>query len=324
LLGKTARRWLCGLLAACVACSAWAQESFPSKVIRIVVPYPPGGANDLLARAVAKRLGDGFGKGVIVENRPGAATNIANVSVAKSPADGYTILLADRPFVTNPFIYPELQYDPIRDFEPVTLLGSAPVVLTLSTKAPFQSVPALIAYAKAEPGKVTMGSSGSGTTTHIAGELFQLRTGTKFNHIPYKGMQPAVNDALGGQIDTIFSPIGSVAPFIASNRLRAVAISSPTRSAKMPDVPTFDELGIKDFRVSNWYGLLVPSGTPKPVIALLNKAVLSSMQAQEVRDWYDTSQVLPTPSTPEEFAGLLRAEAATWEPVVKALGIKPN
>ena len=235
-----------------------AADDFPSRSIRIVVAYSAGGGNDLVARLLAARLSDQMGKTVFVENKPGASGIVGTDMVAKSPADGYTLILSDAPHVINPYVYPSVQYDPVKDFEPVTLVATAPVVLAMYTKAPYQSLGDFIAAAKKDPGKITMGSGGTGTVSHVAGELFQLRAGIKLIHVPYKGNGPALTDAVAGQIVCIFTPVGAAIPLVSTGRLRAVALSAAKRSPLIPDVPTFDEAGVADYRVSNWYGILAP------------------------------------------------------------------
>src|SRR5436305_1858922 len=308
------------LIAQVVFCSG--ADEFPSKTVRVVVAYAPGGGNDLIARVLSKRLSETLGKTVFVDNRPGATGIIGTEMVAKSPADGYTLILADTPHVTNPYVYPNVQYDPIKDFEPISLVGSAPVVLAVYTKAPFQSLAEFVALAKSQPAKITMASGGTGTTSHFSGELFQMRTGTKLIHVPYKGNGPALADAVAGQIQCIFSPVAAAIPLVTSGRLRALAISSAKRAPSIPDVPTFDEEGIADYRVANWYGVLAPAGTPKSVVAVLNKEIGAAVQSPEVKARLDASLVDAATSTPDEFLTFLKAEAARWSQVIRTVGIK--
>ena len=264
-LKKLASVAVLGMLAVAPLCHG--ADDFPTKSIRIIVAYSAGGGNDLVARLLAARLSEQFGKTVFVENRPGASGVLGTESVARSAPDGYTLILSDAPHVINPFVYASAQYDPVKDFEPVTLVASAPVVLAVYTKAPFQSVGDFVAAAKKDPGKITMASGGTGTVSHISGEFFQLRTGVKLIHVPYKGNGPALTDLVAGQILCIFTPVAAAMPLVNSGRLRALALSAAQRSARIPDVPTFDESGVADYRVANWYGILAPAGTPKAVIA---------------------------------------------------------
>ena len=299
-----------------------ASDDFPSKSVRIVVAYAAGGGNDLIARVLSKRLTETLGKTIFVDNRPGATGIIGTEFVAKSPPDGYTLILADTPHVTNPYVYPNVNYDPIKDFEPVTQVGSAPVVLVIYPKSPFQSLGDFVALAKSQPAKITMASGGTGTTSHFSGELFQLRTGIKLVHVPYKGNGPALADVVAGQVQCIFSPVAAAIPLVTAGRLQALAISSARRAASVPDVPTFAEAGIADYRVANWYGVLAPAGTPKPVIALLNKEIGAAVQWPEVKNRLDASLVDVATSTPEEFLAFLKAEAARYSQLIKTVGIK--
>ena len=320
MLKKLATRIVLGLLAVIPFCHA--ADDFPARSIRIVVAYSAGGGNDLVARLLAARLSEQLGKTVFVENRAGASGIVGTELVAKSPADGYTLILSDAPHVINPYVYSSVQYDPVKDFEPVTLVATAPVVLAVYAKSPLQTVGDFIAAAKKDPGKITMGSGGTGTVSHVAGELFQLRAGIKLTHIPYKGNGPALTDAVAGQIVCIFTPVGAAIPLVSSGRLRAVALSAAKRSALIPDVPTFDEAGVADYRVSNWYGILAPAGTPKPVVALLNKEIATAIQAPSVKERFESSMIEGGTNTPEQFVAFLKAEATRWSQVVKTVGIK--
>lgn len=319
-LKKLANLVVLGALSVAFLCHG--ADDFPSKSIRIVVAYSAGGGNDLVARLLAARLSEQFGKTVFVENRPGASGIVGTEMVAKSPADGYTLILSDAPHVINPYVYPAVQYDPVKDFEPVSLVASAPVVLAIYAKAPFQSVGDFIAAAKKEPEKITMGSGGTGTVSHIAGEFFQLRTGVKLTHVPYKGNGPALTDAVAGQILCIFTPVAAAIPLIKAGRLRALALSAAKRSPLIPDVPTFDESGVTDYRVANWYGILAPAGTPRQVVLLLNKEIGAAIQAPSVKERFESSMLDGGTSTPEQFVAFLKSEASRWSQVVKTVGIK--
>lgn len=317
---KLATLAVLGVLAVAPLCHG--ADDFPTRSIRIIVAYSAGGGNDLVARLLAARLTEQFGKTVFVENRAGASGIVGTEMVAKSPADGYTLILSDAPHVINPYVYPSVQYDPVKDFEPVTLVATAPVVLAVYAKAPFQSLGDFIAAAKKDPGKITMGSGGTGTVSHVAGELFQLRAGIKLTHVPYKGNGPALTDAVAGQIACIFTPVGAAIPLVSTGRLRAVALSAAKRSTLIPDVPTFDEAGVADYRVSNWYGILAPAGTPKPVVLLLNKEIATAIQAPSVKERFESSMIEGGTNTPEQFVAFLKSEASRWSQVVKTVGIK--
>ena len=301
---------------------AGAAESYPAKPVRMIVAYGAGGGNDVTARILAARLTETLGTNVLVENRPGATGIIGTEYVARSPADGYTLILADAPHAINPFVYGTVKYDPIKDFEPITLVASAPVALVVHPKVPPQNVGEFIAYAKSQPGKITMASGGTGTISHVAGELFQLRTSIKLNHIPFKGSGPALSDLLGGQVEVMFPPTPAAAAHVRAGKLRGLAVSAPKRSSAMPDVPTFEETGIADYAVSNWYGILAPAGTPSSVVALLNKHISAAVQHPAVKDKFVAALLEPGTTTPQEFVSFLKGEAARWSQVVKTVGIK--
>ena len=310
---------LCCLVAPTLARGA---DDFPNRPIRIVVAYAPGGGNDLFARVLGKRLTETLGKTVLVDNRPGANGIIGTKLVAAATPDGYTVILADMAHATNPFVYSSAQYDPIKDFAPITTLGSAPIILIVHPSVPMQSLADFISAAKNQPGKIVMGSGGTGSTSHIAGEFFQQRTGARFTHVPYKGTGPALADLVGGQIQCIFSPVAAAIPLVTAGRVRALAISSAKRAGVLPDVPTFEESGVADFRVGGWYGILAPAGTPRPVVMRLNKEIIAAVQAPEVRSRFDDALVTPGTGTPEDFTAFLKAEAARWSQLIKTVGIK--
>ena len=314
--------WLVALFFLAAATLARAADDFPNKPIRIVVAYAPGGGNDLFARVLGKRLTETLGKTVLVDNRPGANGIIGTRLVAAATPDGYTVILADMAHATNPFVYSTAQYDPIKDFAPITMLGSAPIILIVHPSLPMQTLADYIAAAKNQPGKIVMGSGGTGSTSHITGEFFQLRTGLKLTHVPYKGTGPALADLVGGQIQCIFSPVAAAIPLVTAGRVRALAISSAKRAAIVPDVPTFEEAGVPDFRVGGWYGILAPAGTPRPVVMRLNKEIVAAVQAPEVKSRFDEALVTPGTGTPEEFTAFLQAEAARWSQLIRTVGIK--
>jgi tripartite-type tricarboxylate transporter receptor subunit TctC len=297
-------------------------DDFPNKPVRIVVAYAPGGGNDLFARVLGKRLTETLGKTVVVDNRPGANGIIGTKLVAAATPDGYTVILADMAHATNPFVYSSAQYDPIKDFAPVTMLGSAPIILIVHPAFAPQSLAEFIELAKKQPGKITMGSGGTGSTSHFAGEFFQVKTGVKLNHVPYKGTGPALSDAVAGQIQCIFSPVAAAIPLVTAGRLRALAISAPKRATIVPDVPTFDELGVPDYRVGGWYGILAPAGTPRAVVMRLNQEFVAAVRAPEVRSRFDEALVTPQTGTPEQFTAFLQGEAARWSQLIKTVGIK--
>lgn len=310
------------LLAAVCAMCANAADDFPVKPIRIVVAYAPGGGNDLFARVLGKRMSETLGKPIVVDNRPGANGIIGTKLVAAATPDGYTVILADMAHATNPLVYSSAQYDAVKDFAPVTMLGSAPIILIVHPAFAPQSLAEFIDLAKKQPGRITMGSGGTGSTSQFAGEFFQTKTGIKLNHVPYKGTGPALSDAVAGQIQCIFSPVAAAIPLVTSGRLRALAISSAKRAPIVADVPTFDELGVSDYRVGGWYGILAPAGTPRPVVMRLNQEFVAAVRAPEVRSRFDEALVTPQTGTPEQFAAFLRDENARWSQLIKVVGIK--
>jgi tripartite-type tricarboxylate transporter receptor subunit TctC len=304
------------------ACAA-ADESLPGP-IRIIVAFPPGGGSDLIARILANNLTERSRATVLVENRPGASGLIGTEAAAKAPADGKTLTLPDASHVINAFVYRNPRYEPIRDFAPVTLIGTAPVVLVVSPKSPYLSVKDIVAGLKSDPGRISMGSGGIGTLPYMAAVLFEQRTGGKLNIVSYKGGAPALQDVAGGHIDAMIPIVTAAVALIDAKRLRALAISGPKRIAALPDVPTFDEAGVADFRVENWYGVLAPAGTPDPIISRLNREIVAAVQVPSVRIQLEKLQLEPATSTVGEFAAFLEAEAVRWSQVVKAAGIRPE
>lgn len=299
-----------------------AADQYPNRPIRMIVGFAPGGSLDLIARILAKHLTESFDKTVLVDNRPGANGIIGTEITAKSLPDGYTLMLVDAPHAINPFVYPNAKYDPVGDFAPISLVASAPVVLAVNPKVAAQSIRDFVANAKAQPGRITMASGGSGGISHVGGELFQLKAGIKLNHIPYKGSGPALADVVAGQSDSIFSPAPAAAPLIRGGKLRALAVSSRRRSPAIPDAPTFDEAGFTDFYVSNWYGLLAPAGTPQDIVALLNRDVVAAVRSPGVKERFDSALLEPATNSPQEFVAFLQAEAARWSQLIRTLGIK--
>lgn len=314
------------MLAAALAApaGAWAAEGYPSRPLKMVVAYAAGGGNDVTARILAARLSETLGRNVLVENRPGATGVIGTEYVAKSSPDGYTLILADAPHAINPFVYATVRYDPIRDFEPVTLVASAPVVLAVHPAVAAASVAEFVALARSAPGAIAMASGGTGTISHVAGELFQMRVGIRLNHIPFKGSGPALTDLVAGQVQAMFPPAPAAAPHVRAGRLRGLAVSAARRSAAIPDAPTFDEAGIADFRVSNWYGVLAPAGTPADVVALLNRHIAAAVQHPAVREKFVGALLEPGTTSPQEFVAFLRSEASRWSQLIKAAGIKAD
>jgi len=302
----------------CVGASA--QPAYPTKLITIVAGYPPGTPVDIVARLIATKLADRVGQPVIVENKPGAGSNLGAIAVAKSPPDGYTLYLSSIANSVNPS-FNKLTFDFQTDFVPVSMVSESPMVLAVHPSMP-STVKDFIAEAKKKPGQLAFGSSGTGTATHLFAELFAYATGIKLTHVPYKGSSQTVTDLLAGRIQLMFSPGGTVLPHIKSGALRGLALSGRQRLAALPDVPTFDEAGIKGLDSALWFGLNAPAGTPAPVVAYLNKEVGAVLGLPEVKATLTAQMIFPAPSTSEAFGRFIREDTERWQRVVKAAGIK--
>ena len=299
-----------------------AQAEYPEKTIRIVVPYPPGGFNDTLGRVLAQKLGEAWGQPTVVENRPGGGTLIGTDTVAKAPPDGHTLLVVAFPFAVNPSLYAKLPYDTVKDFAPVLLAGQTPNLLVVNPEVPIHSVKELIAAAKAKPGSLSYGSTGSGSSNHLSMELFRTMTGVELVHVPYKGSAPMVTDLLGGHIQVAFDNTPNVLPQVKAGKLRALAITSATRSAMVPDVPTVSEAGVPGYEVGVWFGIVAPAGTPPAVLAKLNTELNRMLAMPDVKQKFADQGVEPVGGPPERFAEHLKAQIEKWTKVVKESGAK--
>ena len=310
--------------------AAQAQATWPTKPVRIVVPFAAGGTTDILARAIAPELGKAFGQQFIVDNRGGAGGNIGAELVAKSANDGYTLLMGTvGTHGINRALYARLPYDPIKDFAPITLVASVPNVMVMNTEKAralgINNVQDFIRYAKANPGKLNMASSGNGTSIHLAGELFKTMTGTFMLHMPYRGSAPALLDMVGGNMDVMFDNLPSSMAHIKAGKLKALAVTSAQRSAALPDVPTVEEAGgpaLKGFEASSWFGLLAPAGTPPDVVQRIQQEVAKALASPAVKERLLAQGAIPGGNTPAEFAGLIDSEHRKWAQVVKASGAK--
>jgi tripartite-type tricarboxylate transporter receptor subunit TctC len=313
-----------GLLAS-TALPSWAQ-SFPSRPLRIIVPFTPGGSSDVLARAVGAEIGKTLNQAVIIDNVPGAGGSVGGEKAAKSPADGYTLFMGHiGTLAINPSLYPKLPYDPLRSFTPVAWVARVPNVLVVNPSVPATTLKELVALAKAKPGSLAYGSGGNGSAAHTTMEYFKMQTGTSFLHIPYRGTAPSLADLLAGQVQVLFTGVPALLPQIRAGKLRALAVSSPKRLAVLPDVPTVAESGIpgtKDFEADQWYGLVAPAGTPPEIVALLNQHVNRALSNEEVRKRLAGEGAEPTPVSPQAFGELIRREIPRWERVVKAAHIR--
>jgi tripartite-type tricarboxylate transporter receptor subunit TctC len=309
-------------LAIVAAPVAFGQAAYPTKPVRIVVPFPAGGTTDIIARATAQKLSEAWGQQVIVDNRPGAAGNIGAELVAKSAPDGYTLLMGTvGTHAINSSLYAKMPYDHVKDFAPVILVAGVPNVLVVNPEVPVKTVPELIAYVKANPGKLNFASSGSGTSIHLSGELFKTMTAVQMTHVPYKGSAPALTDLIGGQVQLMFDNLPSSLAFIKAGKLRALAVTSTTRAATLPDVPTVADF-VPGFEASSWFGLLAPAGTPPAVIAKINGEVAKWLATPEAREKLTAQGANLAGGTPEDFAKHIQAETAKWAKVVKESGAK--
>jgi len=314
---------LVALASLCALDIANAQPAYPTRPIRLVVPFPPGGTTDILARSVAQKLTEAWGQPVVVDNRPGAAGNIGAELVAKSAPDGYTLLMGTvGTHAINASLYAKMPYDHVKDFAPVILVAGVPNVLVVNPAVPANSVQELIAYGKAHPGKLNFASSGSGTSIHLAGELFKVSTGVNMTHIPYKGSAPALQDLVGGQVQLMFDNLPSALPQIKAGKLRALAVTSTTRAAALPNVPTVAESGLPGFEASSWFGILAPAGTPPAIVAKINAEVGKWVSSPEAKEKLLSQGANAIGGTPEDFAKHIQTETAKWAKVVKDSGAK--
>ncbi len=311
-----------------IAAGAAAQSAWPTKPVRIVVPFAPGGTTDILARAVAPELSRAFGQQFIVDNRAGAGGNVGADIVAKSPADGYTLLMGTvGTHGINKALYNKMPFDPQKDFAPITLVAGVPNVMVMNTERAkalgINSVPDFIKYAKANPGKLSMASSGNGTSIHLAGELFKSRTGIFMTHIPYRGSGPAMLDMVSGNTDVMFDNLPSALPQIKGGKLKAFAVTSAQRSAVMPELPTVEEAAkLKGFEASSWFGLLAPAGTPPDIVNRIQQETAKALATPAMKEKLLAQGAIPSGNTPQEFTKLIDAETAKWAAVVKTSGAK--
>ncbi len=319
-------RWpVCALLAAGMLAVATvaAAEGYPDRPVKLVVPFPPGGPLDVTGRLIAQKLTDAWRQPVVVENKPGAGGNIGADLVAKSAPDGYTILLgALSTHAVNPSLYAKMPYDAVKDFVPITLLATTPNVLVVNPSLPVNSVKDLVAYAKANPGKLAFGSGSNGSAGHLAGELFKVDTGTDIIHVPYKGGAPATQALLAGDVQFMFDNLANATPQVKAGKLKALAVTTAQRSKLAPELPTMAEAGLPGFDISTWYGLMAPAGTPKDVIAKWNAEVVKILTTPEVRERLAAQGAEAAPTTPEQFAAFIGSEIPKYARIVKASGAK--
>jgi tripartite-type tricarboxylate transporter receptor subunit TctC len=308
-----------------VLCAINASASdYPSKPITWVVPFPPGGAMDVMARTLGEKLSQSMKQPVVIENRPGAGGSIGSGVVARSAPDGHTLMIVSIGHAVNPSLYPKLSYDATKDFEPVSLVGIVPNILVAHPSLKANNVKELIAQAKAAPGKLTYASAGNGTTVHLAAELFNSMAGVDVMHVPYKGSAPAVTDLMGGQVNLMFDSVSSAKPYIQSGKLKALAVTTSKRSSIFPNVPTMAESGIPGYELSGWYAVFVPAKTPKPIVDRLNAELVKALKQADVRARFTQIGAEPVGSSPQQLANTLKTETVRWSKIVHDRNIKPD
>lgn len=312
-------------LAVALATPTHAQAaSWPDKPIRLVVGYPAGGATDVIARLVAGRLAEQLGQSVIVDNRPGANSNMSAQFVASAPADGYTLFVYSVAQTINASLYPKLGYDPQQDFAPIGMIAKIPNILVVNVSSPVKTVDEYIRLARSSPAGISYASAGNGSTTHLSGEIFRSSTGLNLLHVPYRGSSPAITDLIGGQVHSMFDNAPSALPHIKSGRLRAIAVTSPKRLPQLPDLPTVAESGFPGFEVHSWFGLAAPAGTPRPIIERLNSELGKAAAAPDVRQRLQELAATQEFGTPEQMRAFIGTELKRWAEVVKRSGAKPD
>ena len=299
-----------------------AAQPYPAKTIRYIVPFPPAGATDILARWVAEKITPALGHSVVVENRPGAAGGVGTELVAKSPPDGYTILMATAAQAISETLYVRQPFSFARDLTAVALIARVPNVMEVHPSVPAKTVKEFIALARSRPGQLNFASSGSGTTLHMSGELFKMLTGVNIVHIPYKGSAPALNDLVAGQVSVMWDNLPASMPFIKAGRLRAIAITTAARYPGLPDLPTVAESGVPGYEASAWFGVVAPAATPREAVARLNTEVNRAINLPDMKERFAQQGATPVPGTPEDFSAWIRSEIAKWGKVVKASGAK--
>ncbi|MFZ3321310.1 MAG: tripartite tricarboxylate transporter substrate binding protein [Usitatibacter sp.] len=318
-IARLAALALAGLLPAVAAAQAW-----PTRPVKMIVPFPAGGATDVVARLLGQKLGEAWGQSVVIENRAGAGGNIGGEAAAHSPADGYTLFMTSGSIVTaNPYMYKSLPYDPTKDFVAITNVASGPQVVIVNPDGPFKTLQELIAYGKANPGRVTFGSAGIGTQTHLAGENFAYSAGIDMTHVPYKGEAYAITDVMGGQISTAVINLSAAINFIKSGKLRALAVTSKERNAQLPDVPAAAE-AVPGFENAGWFGLLAPTGTPKEIVDKVYRDSAGILGTDEFRARLAKLAMVPVGNTPAEFAAAIHDESAYWAKIIRERKLQAN
>jgi len=301
---------------------SWSQD-YPTKPIRLIIPFAPGGTNDIYGRLIGARLSETLRQQVVIDNRPGAGGSIGADLAAKSPSDGYTLVIGHiGTLAVNPTLYPKLPYDPVKDFQPISMLAKVANILVVHPSLPAKSVKELIALAKAKPGALVYGSGGVGGAGHLATEYFKMMGRINIVHVPYKGTGPALIDLLAGQTQLVFAGVPGIAAHVRAGKLRALGVSTAKRLAVFPDLPTIDEAGVRGYEATQWYGVLAPAGAPQPIVAKLNGAIVGALETAQMRERLAADGSEPFGSTPAEFLDFIRKEIARWAPVIKAAGMR--
>ena len=308
-----------GMMLVCVDCVA---QTFPARAIRVIVPFAPGGGTDILIRTVSPKLSEALGQQLVIDNRAGGGSTIGRELAAKAPPDGYTLLMVDTSFTTNPSLYSKLPYDSARDFAPVSLMAAAPVILIVHPSVPVKTVKEFVALAKSKPGQLNFASGGPGSSTHLGGELLKLVAGIDLVHIPYKGTGPAVADVLGGQVVMMFAGISSVKQYVAVGRLRAIAVTGQKRSPAMPEVPTFIESGLRGVDSGTYWGCLAPAATPKDIVNKLSTTIANVLKMGDIEKRLSDLGFDAIGGTPDQFATIIRSETEKWARVIKSAHVK--
>ncbi len=298
-------------------------QAYPAKPVKLIVPFPPGGNTDIVGRLIAQKLSDGLGQQVYVENRGGAGGTIGAEAAAKSPADGYTLFFATTGTLASaPSLQPDLRYDPVKGFAPISTLANAPVVVLAAADVPARTLKELVDAARAKPGQLKFGSAGTGHFVHLAGEMFKIAAGVDMLHVPYKGVNAALTDMRGGRIELMFDAPAQYEPHLQSGKVRALAVASSKRLARLPDVPTTAEAGLPGYELASWFGLAAPAGTPAEAIARVNAEVLKALAAQDVVQTLNKLGLQPAGSSPQQYAAMIAEDLEKWRRAVKAAGIK--
>lgn len=318
--------FVAAVAAVCVgaAAPAFAQSAFPTKPVTIVAAFPPGGTVDLLSRILSQKLGEDWKQTVIVENRPGASGMIGSQHVSRAAPDGHTLMVVPITHVTNSSLFSKVPYDPIEDFTPISMLAASPLMLVVNNSSPIKSVNDLVALAKTQPDRLNCGSGGTGTSQHLACELFKSTAKVQIKHVPYKGNAAAMTDVMGGQIEMLFDQMATAVPHVKAGRVRAVAVSTARRSGAMPDVPTIAESGVPGYESTAWFGIVGPPGMPKEVVSQINASLRKALARPDVQKQLGDQGLDLTPTSPDEFRGTLKSEMAKWAAVIKQAGVKAD